>query len=142
MITTKSGGGAGLLGGRRAAAGWSSGGCRVTFGRLVGGLLAGRAGWRGYAGRGWRADADRGQAGPMPSDSRVSLRVFVEAAIWGINAFDQWGVEIGKELSGPMFKALGGDDQSINTLDPSSQLLIQHIGALSATAAGKVTDRT
>jgi glucose-6-phosphate isomerase len=26
-------------------------------------------------------------------------RVFVEAAIWDINAFDQWGVELGKELS-------------------------------------------
>ncbi len=26
-------------------------------------------------------------------------RVFVEAAIWNINAFDQWGVELGKELA-------------------------------------------
>ena len=26
-------------------------------------------------------------------------RVFVEAAIWGINCFDQWGVELGKELA-------------------------------------------
>ena len=26
-------------------------------------------------------------------------RVFVEAAVWGINAFDQWGVELGKELA-------------------------------------------
>ena len=26
-------------------------------------------------------------------------RVFVEAAIWDINAFDQWGVELGKELA-------------------------------------------
>jgi len=26
-------------------------------------------------------------------------RVFVEAAIWGINPFDQWGVELGKELA-------------------------------------------
>jgi glucose-6-phosphate isomerase len=26
-------------------------------------------------------------------------RVFVEAAIWGVNAFDQWGVELGKELA-------------------------------------------
>ncbi|MBV8210692.1 MAG: glucose-6-phosphate isomerase [Burkholderiaceae bacterium] len=25
-------------------------------------------------------------------------RTFVQAAVWGINAFDQWGVEIGKEL--------------------------------------------
>lgn len=26
-------------------------------------------------------------------------RIFTEAAIWGINAFDQWGVELGKELA-------------------------------------------
>ena len=26
-------------------------------------------------------------------------RVFVEGVIWGINSFDQWGVELGKELS-------------------------------------------
>lgn len=69
-------------------------------------------------------------------------KVFVQSVIWGINAFDQWGVEIGKELSGPMFKALGGDEQSFNALDASSQQLIKHIGGLSAIAAEKVTDRT
>jgi len=26
--------------------------------------------------------------------------VFVEAAVWGINAFDQWGVELGKQVAG------------------------------------------
>ena len=26
-------------------------------------------------------------------------RVFVEGVIWGINCFDQWGVELGKELA-------------------------------------------
>lgn len=26
-------------------------------------------------------------------------RVFVEGAIWGINSFDQWGVELGKVLA-------------------------------------------
>ncbi len=30
-------------------------------------------------------------------------RVFVEAAIWGINCFDQWGVELGKELARDLF---------------------------------------
>jgi glucose-6-phosphate isomerase len=25
--------------------------------------------------------------------------VFVEGVIWGINSFDQWGVELGKELA-------------------------------------------
>ena len=26
-------------------------------------------------------------------------KVFTESAIWGINAFDQWGVELGKKLA-------------------------------------------
>ena len=25
--------------------------------------------------------------------------MFVEGVIWGINSFDQWGVELGKELA-------------------------------------------
>ncbi|SDC94625.1 glucose-6-phosphate isomerase [Belnapia rosea] len=28
--------------------------------------------------------------------------------LWGINAFDQWGVELGKQLTGPILKALEG----------------------------------
>ncbi len=30
-------------------------------------------------------------------------RVFVEGAIWGINSFDQWGVELGKELATALY---------------------------------------
>jgi glucose-6-phosphate isomerase len=53
-------------------------------------------------------------------------KVFVQSVIWNINAFDQWGVEIGKQLSAPAFAALSGDDAAAGTLDPSSQALIQH----------------
>jgi len=35
-------------------------------------------------------------------------RVFVEATIWGINAFDQWGVELGKELATGLLPAVEG----------------------------------
>ena len=35
-------------------------------------------------------------------------RVFVEAAIWGINAFDQWGVELGKELATALLPVIEG----------------------------------
>jgi glucose-6-phosphate isomerase len=38
-------------------------------------------------------------------------RVFVEGVIWGINSFDQWGVELGKELATallPMVQSGGG----------------------------------
>lgn len=36
-------------------------------------------------------------------------RTFVEGAILGINSFDQWGVELGKELAGTLERALDGD---------------------------------
>ena len=33
-------------------------------------------------------------------------KTFVQSVLWGINAFDQWGVELGKQLSGPIFEAM------------------------------------
>jgi glucose-6-phosphate isomerase len=49
--------------------------------------------------------------------------VFTQCALWGVNAFDQWGVELGKalanritpELEGPADQALG-HDSSTNAL--------------------------
>lgn len=47
--------------------------------------------------------------------------VFVQGAIWGINPFDQWGVELGKVLAGRIVPELSGSgalghDSSTNTL--------------------------
>jgi glucose-6-phosphate isomerase len=36
-------------------------------------------------------------------------RVFVEAAIWNTNPFDQWGVELGKELAVALLPAIQGE---------------------------------
>ncbi len=36
-------------------------------------------------------------------------RIFTEAAIWNINAFDQWGVELGKELATRLRPAVSGE---------------------------------
>ncbi len=36
-------------------------------------------------------------------------KVFVQATVWGINAFDQWGVELGKVLAKDVLGALQGD---------------------------------
>jgi glucose-6-phosphate isomerase len=33
-------------------------------------------------------------------------RTYVESILFGINAFDQWGVELGKQLAGPLLAAL------------------------------------
>ena len=35
-------------------------------------------------------------------------RTFVEGVLWGINAFDQWGVELGKELGRNVYDSLTG----------------------------------
>lgn len=36
-------------------------------------------------------------------------RVFVEGVIWGINSFDQWGVELGKELATALLPIVRGE---------------------------------
>ena len=36
-------------------------------------------------------------------------RVFVEGAMLGINSFDQWGVELGKELATALGPVLAGE---------------------------------
>jgi glucose-6-phosphate isomerase len=33
-------------------------------------------------------------------------KIFVQSVIWNINAFDQWGVELGKQLGTPILQAL------------------------------------
>jgi glucose-6-phosphate isomerase len=37
-------------------------------------------------------------------------KVFVESVIWGVNAFDQWGVELGKKLAGELAGAVANPD--------------------------------
>jgi glucose-6-phosphate isomerase len=34
-------------------------------------------------------------------------RLFVQSVCWGVNAFDQWGVELGKELARSILRSLG-----------------------------------
>ena len=52
-------------------------------------------------------------------------KVFVQSAIWGINAFDQWGVELGKEMGKEVYQRLTGQLDS-NASDASTQGLIDH----------------
>ena len=56
-------------------------------------------------------------------------RVFVEAQLFGINAFDQWGVELGKELATGLLPVVEGKkDASAN--DGSTAGLVAHIHRL------------
>jgi glucose-6-phosphate isomerase len=52
-------------------------------------------------------------------------KVFVQGTIWGINSFDQWGVELGKVLATRIAGELAADDGS-NDHDSSTNALIAH----------------
>jgi glucose-6-phosphate isomerase len=56
-------------------------------------------------------------------------RVFVEAAIWDINAFDQWGVELGKELATGLQPVVEGT-RSTDGLDASTAGLADYLRGL------------
>jgi len=49
--------------------------------------------------------------------------VYVQSVIWNINAFDQWGVELGKQLSEPIYSALISEGQA-KELDASTHNLV------------------
>ncbi|CAI8965611.1 Glucose-6-phosphate isomerase [Pseudomonas sp. IT-347P] len=52
-------------------------------------------------------------------------KVFVQSVVWGINAFDQWGVELGKELGKGVYNRLVGSDETLAD-DASTQGLINY----------------
>lgn len=54
-------------------------------------------------------------------------RVFVQSVIWGINAFDQWGVELGKELAENVIEHL--DEGALEQFDSSTAALIRRYRA-------------
>jgi glucose-6-phosphate isomerase len=49
---------------------------------------------------------------------------FTEGVVWGIDSFDQWGVELGKKLALQIEPAVGGDQQALALQDASTQSLI------------------
>lgn len=49
---------------------------------------------------------------------------FVEGAVWGIDSYDQWGVELGKQLAKQITPAFH-DDEALAAQDASTQALIQ-----------------
>jgi glucose-6-phosphate isomerase len=44
--------------------------------------------------------------------------------VWGIDSFDQWGVELGKQLAKQITPALH-DDEALATQDASTKALIE-----------------
>jgi glucose-6-phosphate isomerase len=52
--------------------------------------------------------------------------VFVQGAIWGIDSFDQWGVELGKQLAARVIPELEADPAPELAHDSSTNALIRH----------------
>ncbi|MBA3529235.1 MAG: glucose-6-phosphate isomerase [Propionibacteriaceae bacterium] len=54
---------------------------------------------------------------------------FVQGVVWGIDSFDQWGVELGKQLAQEVTPAVAGDSDALAKQDTSTQSLISYYRA-------------
>ena len=54
---------------------------------------------------------------------------FVEGAVWGIDSFDQWGVELGKVLAKQILPAIEGSSEALDAQDQSTGALIEYYRA-------------
>jgi glucose-6-phosphate isomerase len=62
-------------------------------------------------------------------------KIFVQGVVWNINSFDQWGVELGKQLATSILHELN-DDQQITAHDSSTNGLINHYKRQRTTKTG------
>ena len=58
-------------------------------------------------------------------------KIFTQGVIWNINSFDQWGVELGKQLAKVILPQLAGSAPT-SSHDSSTNGLINHLKALRA----------
>lgn len=54
---------------------------------------------------------------------------FVQGIVWGIDSFDQWGVELGKAMAKELTSAVEGDEAAIAAEDSSTRGLIEYYRA-------------
>ena len=69
---------------------------------------------------------------PFALGSLVALYehvVFTQGVVWGIDSFDQWGVELGKELAQRLTPAVAGESGGAE-LDASTAALVELIRRL------------
>jgi glucose-6-phosphate isomerase len=64
-------------------------------------------------------------------------KVFVQGLVWGVNSFDQWGVELGKELAKSLQPALAGDIAALKARDSSTAGLVTAYLQAKARKGGK-----
>ncbi|KAJ9063665.1 hypothetical protein DSO57_1038528 [Entomophthora muscae] len=70
----------------------------------------------------------RGLLTPATLGALVALyehKIFVQGAIWNINSFDQWGVELGKQLAKAILPELA-DSNEVSSHDSSTNGLINY----------------
>ena len=56
-------------------------------------------------------------------------KIFTQGIIWNINSFDQWGVELGKQLAGKILPELETPG-TVSSHDSSTNGLINHFKTL------------
>jgi glucose-6-phosphate isomerase len=56
------------------------------------------------------------------------MKIFTQGALWNINSFDQWGVELGKQLAQKIYPELSGADE-VTSHDSSTNGLINYFKA-------------
>ncbi len=77
---------------------------------------------------GLRALSSTSKLSPRVLGQLIALyehKVFVQGVIWNINSFDQWGVELGKELANKLSPIVADRSRSTDALDASTAGLIQ-----------------
>jgi glucose-6-phosphate isomerase len=57
--------------------------------------------------------------------------IFVQGAVWGINSFDQWGVELGKQLANELLPVVKGEAEISASTDGSTAGLVRALKRLS-----------
>jgi glucose-6-phosphate isomerase len=83
----------------------------------------------------WRSPRFTERLTPRTQGALVALyehAVFTQAAIWDIDPFDQWGVELGKVLAGRIVPELESRDPAQLQQDRSTNALIRRYRTLHA----------
>ncbi len=60
-------------------------------------------------------------------------KVFVQGVVWGLNPFDQWGVELGKVLAQDIEKELKGETPISEKHNPSTQYWVEKLSTIKKT---------
>jgi glucose-6-phosphate isomerase len=51
---------------------------------------------------------------------------FTQGVVWGIDSFDQWGVELGKQLASQLGPVLRGDREALAEQDASTRAMVEY----------------